>query len=98
MLQNALVVYLCELMIDTIKHSFIAKFNEIKPIVYSEFLEDLCKQVTLVTLLYDFHTLYECTDFYLMISRQVSLHAQIYSICLIRKYMLIDDLYNIGLK
>lgn len=43
-LYNALVVYLCELMIDIIKHSFIAKFNEIKPIVYSEFLEDLCKQ------------------------------------------------------
>ncbi|GJY00763.1 protein pollen defective in guidance 1 [Tanacetum coccineum] len=43
-LYNALVVYFCELMIDIIKHSFIAKFNEIKPIVYSEFLEDLCKQ------------------------------------------------------
>ncbi|XP_071702562.1 protein POLLEN DEFECTIVE IN GUIDANCE 1-like [Rutidosis leptorrhynchoides] len=41
---NALVVYICELMIDIIKHCFIAKFNEIKPIVYSEFLEDLCKQ------------------------------------------------------
>lgn len=47
MLQNAFVVYMCELMIDIIKHSFIAKFNEIKPIVYSEFLEDLCKQVPL---------------------------------------------------
>ncbi|KAK1423627.1 hypothetical protein QVD17_18933 [Tagetes erecta] len=43
-LYNAFVVYMCELMIDIIKHSFIAKFNEIKPIVYSEFLEDLCKQ------------------------------------------------------
>ncbi|KAI3824350.1 hypothetical protein L1987_05808 [Smallanthus sonchifolius] len=43
-LYNALVVYICELMIDIIKHSFITKFNEIKPIVYSEFLEDLCKQ------------------------------------------------------
>ena len=31
--------------IDIIKHSFIAKFNDIKPIAYSEFLEDLCKQV-----------------------------------------------------
>ncbi|KAL4347508.1 hypothetical protein GQ457_17G014810 [Hibiscus cannabinus] len=30
--------------IDIIKHSFLAKFNDIKPIVYSEFLEDLCKQ------------------------------------------------------
>ncbi|XP_022865230.1 protein POLLEN DEFECTIVE IN GUIDANCE 1 [Olea europaea var. sylvestris] len=41
---NALVVYLCEVMIDVIKHSFIAKFNDIKPIAFSEFLEDLCKQ------------------------------------------------------
>ncbi|KAK4423363.1 protein POLLEN DEFECTIVE IN GUIDANCE 1 [Sesamum alatum] len=41
---NALVVYICEVMIDIIKHSFIAKFNEIKPIAFSEFLEDLCKQ------------------------------------------------------
>lgn len=44
-LQNALVVYMCEVMIDIIKHSFIAKFNDIKPIAFSEFLEDLCKQV-----------------------------------------------------
>lgn len=41
---NALLVYVCEMAIDIIKHSFIAKFNDIKPIVYSEFLEDLCKQ------------------------------------------------------
>ncbi|KAI8538769.1 hypothetical protein RHMOL_Rhmol09G0129600 [Rhododendron molle] len=41
---NALVVYICEMVIDIIKHCFIAKFNDIKPIVYSEFLEDLCKQ------------------------------------------------------
>lgn len=33
------------MMIDIIKHSFIAKFNDIKPIAYSEFLEELCKQV-----------------------------------------------------
>ncbi|KAF9615625.1 hypothetical protein IFM89_024818 [Coptis chinensis] len=43
-LSNALLVFICEMIIDIIKHSFIAKFNEIKPIVYSEFLEDLCKQ------------------------------------------------------
>ncbi|KAL8053066.1 hypothetical protein ABFX02_05G047800 [Erythranthe guttata] len=42
---NALVVYVCEVMIDIIKHSFIAKFNDIKPIAFSEFLEDLCKQM-----------------------------------------------------
>ncbi|KAJ4961807.1 hypothetical protein NE237_021717 [Protea cynaroides] len=41
---NALLVYICEVMIDIIKHSFIAKFNETKPIVFSEFLEQLCKQ------------------------------------------------------
>ncbi|KAA3462747.1 Transmembrane anterior posterior transformation 1 [Gossypium australe] len=32
------------MLIDIIKHSFLAKFNDIKPIAYSEFLEDLCKQ------------------------------------------------------
>lgn len=41
---NALVVYVGEITIDIIKHSFIAKFNNIKPIAFSEFLEDLCKQ------------------------------------------------------
>ncbi|XVE85584.1 hypothetical protein DITRI_Ditri17bG0102200 [Diplodiscus trichospermus] len=41
---NALVVFFCEMLIDIIKHSFLAKFNGIKPIAYSEFLEDLCKQ------------------------------------------------------
>lgn len=49
-LQNALLVYVCEMLIDIIKHSFLAKFNDIKPIAYSEFLEDLCKQV--YTILY----------------------------------------------
>eukprot|EP00268_Persea_americana_P054786 TRINITY_DN6311_c0_g1_i8.p1 TRINITY_DN6311_c0_g1~~TRINITY_DN6311_c0_g1_i8.p1 ORF type:complete len:616 (+),score=80.37 TRINITY_DN6311_c0_g1_i8:140-1987(+) len=43
-LNNALLVYVCEMLIDVIKHSFLAKFNEIKPVAYSEFLEDLCKQ------------------------------------------------------
>ncbi|XP_068650005.1 protein POLLEN DEFECTIVE IN GUIDANCE 1-like isoform X2 [Aristolochia californica] len=41
---NAFLVIMCEMVIDVIKHSFLAKFNEIKPAVYSEFLEDLCKQ------------------------------------------------------
>ncbi|MBA0751379.1 hypothetical protein Gogos_000309 [Gossypium gossypioides] len=41
---NAFVVFFCEMLIDIIKHSFLAKFNGIKPIEYSEFLEDLCKQ------------------------------------------------------
>ncbi|XP_038897744.1 protein POLLEN DEFECTIVE IN GUIDANCE 1 isoform X2 [Benincasa hispida] len=43
-LYNALLVFICEMLIDIIKHSFLAKFNDIKPIAYSEFLEDLCKQ------------------------------------------------------
>lgn len=37
---------MCEVFIDMIKHSFLTKFNEIKPDTYSEFLEDLSKQVT----------------------------------------------------
>ncbi|BAF12990.1 Os03g0715400 [Oryza sativa Japonica Group] len=41
---NASLVFMCEVLIDAIKHSFLAKFNEIKPVAYSEFLEDLCKQ------------------------------------------------------
>ncbi|KAK7362914.1 hypothetical protein VNO77_05039 [Canavalia gladiata] len=41
---NILLVYLMEMVIDVIKHSFIAKFNNITPIAYSEFLETLCKQ------------------------------------------------------
>lgn len=43
-LYNAFVVFICEVMIDVIKHSFIAKFNDIKPESFSEFLEDLCRQ------------------------------------------------------
>lgn len=43
-LLNALMVFVCEMLIDIIKHSFLAKFNGIKPIAYSEFLEELCKQ------------------------------------------------------
>ncbi|XVE74549.1 hypothetical protein DITRI_Ditri12bG0025800 [Diplodiscus trichospermus] len=43
-LLNALLVFICEMLIDILKHSFLAKFNGIKPIAYSEFFEDLCKQ------------------------------------------------------
>ncbi|ESW31264.1 hypothetical protein PHAVU_002G223900 [Phaseolus vulgaris] len=43
-ISNILLVYLFEMAIDVIKHSFIAKFNNISPIAYSEFLEVLCKQ------------------------------------------------------
>ncbi|XP_024391066.1 protein POLLEN DEFECTIVE IN GUIDANCE 1 isoform X4 [Physcomitrium patens] len=41
---NAGMVVLCEVLVDVIKHSFLAKFNEIKPSAYSEFLQALCKQ------------------------------------------------------
>ncbi|XP_078429467.1 POLLEN DEFECTIVE IN GUIDANCE-like protein isoform X2 [Wolffia australiana] len=44
-ISNVMLVYMCEVLIDIIKHSFLAKFNEIKPVTYSEFLEDLCKQI-----------------------------------------------------
>ncbi|KFK41212.1 hypothetical protein AALP_AA2G099900 [Arabis alpina] len=41
---NATMVFFCEMMIDIIKHSFLAKFNDIRPIAYSEFLQALCEQ------------------------------------------------------
>ncbi|CAN7053496.1 unnamed protein product, partial [Brassica rapa subsp. trilocularis] len=41
---NATMVFFCEMMIDIIKHSFLAKFNGIRPIAYSEFLQALCEQ------------------------------------------------------
>ncbi|EOA33787.1 hypothetical protein CARUB_v10019980mg [Capsella rubella] len=43
-ISNATTVFFCEMMIDIIKHSFLAKFNDIKPIAYSEFLQALCEQ------------------------------------------------------
>ncbi|CAN8238731.1 unnamed protein product [Cochlearia groenlandica] len=43
-LYNATMVFFCEMMIDIIKHSFLAKFNDIRPIAYSEFLQALCEQ------------------------------------------------------
>lgn len=41
---DTLVVFVSEMLIDIIKHSFIAKFNDIKPVAFSEYLEDLCQQ------------------------------------------------------
>jgi hypothetical protein len=43
--QNAGMVFVCEVLVDVIKHSFLAKFNEVKPAAYSEFLQALCSQV-----------------------------------------------------
>ncbi|KAF2305682.1 hypothetical protein GH714_007524 [Hevea brasiliensis] len=58
-LVNALMVFICEMLIDIIKHSFLAKFNDIKPIAYSEFLEELCNQVIRVlTPVYSAHLPY----------------------------------------
>jgi len=37
------MVWLCEIVVDCLKHSFLAKFNEIKPEAYSEFLQTLCR-------------------------------------------------------
>jgi hypothetical protein len=44
-MQNAGIVFSCEVLVDVIKHAFLAKFNEIKPSAYSEFLQSLCEQV-----------------------------------------------------
>lgn len=46
-LQITTIVFSCEMLVDILKHSFIAKFNDIKPVAFSEYLEDLCKQVLL---------------------------------------------------
>lgn len=58
-LQNATTVFFCEMMIDIIKHSFLAKFNDIKPIAYSEFLQALCEQVWIIQLML-FHWPHKC--------------------------------------
>ncbi|OAE20634.1 hypothetical protein AXG93_154s1080 [Marchantia polymorpha subsp. ruderalis] len=41
---NAGMVFFCEMIVDVIKHSFLAKFNEVKPATYSQFLQALCTQ------------------------------------------------------
>lgn len=53
-ISNAGMVLLCEILVDAIKHAFLAKFNEIKPAAYSGFLEALCKQ-TLKSQSHDVH-------------------------------------------
>lgn len=52
---NACLIWWCEILVDVIKHAFLAKFNEIKPYTYSEFLETLCKQ-TLNSQSHEVHT------------------------------------------
>ena len=44
-MQNAGIVFSCEVLVDVIKHAFLAKFNEIKPSAYSDFLLSLCEEV-----------------------------------------------------
>ncbi|GAQ89506.1 hypothetical protein KFL_005300100 [Klebsormidium nitens] len=41
---NALMIVVCEVLVDVIKHAFLAKFNEMKPAVYGGFLQSLCWQ------------------------------------------------------
>ncbi|CAI5487658.1 unnamed protein product, partial [Closterium sp. Naga37s-1] len=44
-IRNVCTVWGCEMLVDNLKHSFLAKFNEIKPETYSDFLLSLCRQV-----------------------------------------------------
>lgn len=39
-------IMMCEVLVDVLKHSFLGKFNEIKPGVYGEYLRDLCVRTT----------------------------------------------------
>jgi hypothetical protein len=39
------MIVMCEVLVDVIKHAFLAKFNEVKPAVYGGFLQSLCWQV-----------------------------------------------------
>ncbi|CAI7821903.1 unnamed protein product, partial [Closterium sp. NIES-53] len=43
-IRNVCTVWGCEMLVDNLKHSFLAKFNEIKPETYSDFLLSLCRQ------------------------------------------------------
>ena len=42
MLKHFALVIAIEVVVDILKHSFLGKFNEVKPGIYSEFLRDLC--------------------------------------------------------
>ena len=39
------MVFICELVVDWLKHAFITKFNLIRPSIYSKFIDVLCKDM-----------------------------------------------------
>ena len=43
--QNVVGVWASEVIVDVLKHAFLAKFNDLSPDVYSSFLLSMCKQV-----------------------------------------------------
>ncbi|EFJ17300.1 hypothetical protein SELMODRAFT_420990 [Selaginella moellendorffii] len=42
---HAAMVMFCESFVDLVKHSFLAKVNQVMPAAYTEFLEMLCEQI-----------------------------------------------------
>lgn len=46
LLSPLMSVLFCELLVDWLKHAFVTKFNYIKPTVYSNFVDILCKDWT----------------------------------------------------
>ncbi|KAI9294513.1 DUF747-domain-containing protein [Neoconidiobolus thromboides FSU 785] len=42
-LSPAAIILICEILVDWIKHSFVTKFNHIRPTVYTRYLDILCK-------------------------------------------------------
>eukprot|EP00899_Mesostigma_viride_P002255 jgi/Mesvir1/1202/Mv17692-RA.3 len=38
---------LAEMFVDTLKHAFLAKYNNIEPVTYSEFLQELCQKTAM---------------------------------------------------
>ena len=43
--QNVVGVWASEVIVDVLKHAFLAKFNDLSPDVYTSFLLSMCKQV-----------------------------------------------------
>lgn len=46
LLSPLMSVLFCEILVDWLKHAFVTKFNYIKPTVYSNFVDVLCKDWT----------------------------------------------------
>lgn len=45
MLSPAVLVLVCEVLVDWVKHAFVTKFNHIRPSVYGRYLDLLCKDI-----------------------------------------------------